>query len=376
MNFRGRAIDPLAFWERYVELPTGTKVDPHDSFLPKVACPNPEHDTLKRHFQINAREPYVHCFAHCGISGSWEHAICVIEGLYDKFKVDVAVAKRAWNKSPSERSENDREQLRREQRARREARRIILRASSGKLSKFQGTSSVRKKHGSPRPVNVVPVDELRYESFLPPVALEYLESREITDSSVSRWKLGWLPDEKRIAIPAYDENDNLKFLIKRAVLAKQNPKYLYTEGFPKTHVLFGAGQIDLGMIKSHGLGLVEGSIDTIVMHQHGLRFFGGILGTGISEQQRRIVARFRPRRIYLWFDKDSAGVHNIEIAAQKLRKYPLYVVRYPKGKSDPAEVTEQEAWRQIERAVPISQFITKNGLSVKSYQRMERITVG
>lgn len=363
MRYKGRAIDPVAFWNRYLEFPNNTRVDAGDAFLPKVQCPNPNHDTLKKHFQVNAQQPFVHCFAYCGISGSWEHAICTIEGLYEKFKVDLAVCKKAWDKKPAQRSQGERDQLRRHQRAHREASKIILRATSGKLA--TGISPVAKKSDA---ITAIPIESLAYESYLPQVALEYLEGRGISDNSIAAWRLGWLPNEKRIAIPARDENGVLKFLVKRAVLSSQNPKYLYTEGFPKTHILFGAGQIDLGMIKSHGLGLVEGSIDTIVQHQHGLRFFGGILGTGISDRQCRIIARFRPRRIYLFFDKDSAGIVNIEIAAGKLRKYPLYVIRYPKGKSDPAEVTEKEAWRQLERAMPLQKFITMTGLSVRARQ--------
>jgi len=88
MNYRGRQIDPIRLWDKYVELPS--QVDQRESFLHKVVCPNPNHSTFKRHFQINLREPLVHCFAYCGISGTYEHAICVIEGFYDKYKVEEA----------------------------------------------------------------------------------------------------------------------------------------------------------------------------------------------------------------------------------------------------------------------------------------------
>jgi DNA primase len=174
---------------------------------------------------------------------------------------------------------------------------------------------------------------------------------------VAAWSLGWDPEDKRLVIPARDERGVLKFLIKRAVLPGQNPKYLYTEGFPKTHVLFGTGQIDLGLIKRHGLVLVEGSIDTILNHQHGLRNTVGILGTGISERQRRIIARLNPPKILLMFDKDVAGVRNIQIAARMLNKYPLLVVRYPRHASDPAEMSEEEKRRQISKAISIHRFL-------------------
>jgi hypothetical protein len=373
MKYKGRAIDPLAFWERYLEFPTGTKSD--DSYLPKVQCPNPDHDTLKRHFQVNAREPYVHCFAHCGISGSWEHALCVIEGLYEKFHVDLRECKKAWDKKPATRSQGERDQLRRYQRAHREASKIILRACSGKLG-ISGKPAA-KKHSSVQPsATAIPAVQLSYESHLPQVALEYLTARGITGASIAEWQIGWLREEKRIVIPGKDERGITRFLIKRSVISDHGTKYLYwpekeVAGWGKTDILFGAGQIDLGMIKSDGLILVEGSLGTILNHQDGLRNTTAILGTGISDKQCRIIARLRPPRIYFMFDKDSAGIRNIEIAAPKLRKYPLYIVKYPKGKTDWDDTTREEKVRQISRAIPAWQFIRKNGLNVSTQRRKE-----
>src|SRR5262245_45372804 len=122
MRYRGRQIDPLKLWDRYVELPTNAHKE--DIFLPKVQCPNPNHDTLKQHFQINVSQPTVHCFAGCGISGSYEHAICVIEGLYEKFKVEEAA--------------DERERKRRVQKARRAAGKIILNYISASSSRRRG----------------------------------------------------------------------------------------------------------------------------------------------------------------------------------------------------------------------------------------------
>lgn len=260
-------------------------------------------------------------------------------------------------------SPNERERKRRTDRAHREARKIILKSARG--SKFQGSRSVSKKSGTRKPIASVRREQLSYESFLPQAALEYLTARGISDASISAWQLGWLPEEKRIAIPARDELNKLKFLIKRGILDSQTPKYLYTEGFPKSSLLFGAGQIDLGMVRSEGLIVVEGSIDVIRLHQHGLRNTVGILGTGISVQQRIILSRLRPKKVFLFFDKDTAGVQNIEIATPMLRKYPTYVVRYPRNRSDPAEMEKEEIYRQLDRAVPAFQFLQKHGLNVR-----------
>jgi DNA primase len=343
MRFRGREIDAVALWETYCDFPPNMEAD--GQYLSKVKCPNPEHDTDKRHFQVNVQDGLVHCFAHCGISGTFEHAIATIHGLYDKFKVTEA--------------EDSRDEKRRKQRAWREAAKIIL-----KHHREGAVTPIRaKKRNSSGATQTVSPGALEYDTFIPAFGMEYLEARKISESSVSAWNLGWLPDEKRIAIPAADERGVVRFLIKRGVTPRQQPKYLYTEGYPKTHLLFGAGQIDLGMVHSHGLIIVEGSLDAIRLHQHGLRNTVAILGTGISEHQRQVIARIKPRKIFLMFDKDSAGVHNIEIASQRLRKYPMFVCRYPKGKSDPAELTKKEAYRVIDRSIPVFRFLHDNGLN-------------
>jgi DNA primase len=347
MNYRGRQIDPVRLWDKYVELPHNVSRD--EIFLPKVRCPNPDHDTMKRHFQINTRDGLVHCFAYCGISGTYEHAICVIEGLYEKYKVEGAT--------------NEQERKRRQQRAWKEARKIILTSGAGKLGGRVRLSldKGKGKRNSRADEATRPTDTLHYATYLPERARVFLSSRGITDESVAKWRLGWDAAEARLVIPAYDERDILRFLIKRSLKKDDYLKYLYTEGFPKTSLLFGACALDMALVKSTGLVLVEGSIDTIVNHQNGLTNTGGILGTGISDQQVKIISRLPGlRRIYLMFDRDTAGVTNIEIASRKLRKWPLFIVRFPKGKFDPAELNGKEAMRAVERAVPATQWLRKN----------------
>jgi hypothetical protein len=367
MRFRGRFIDPVGLWSRYVVFPE--KFDPDDNFLPKVQCPNPDHDTLKKHFQVNIAQPTVHCFAYCGISGSYEHAICVLEGIYDRVGVNVEASQAALMKRPSERSQTDKRNIHLYFHAHKQAKKIILQYQR---TKTLADSKVRKKSEISRVPVPLKSSELEYETFLPPEALEFLESRRITPSSIAKWSIGWLPEEQRIAIPAVDLREKTQFLVKRSVTG-QEPKYLYSAGYPKTSLLFGACRIDPGMLRSVGLALVEGSIDTIVMHQNGLPIAGGILGTGISDAQVAIIARLRPRRIFHFFDRDTAGVKNIQMAAPKLRKYPQFVCRYPRGKYDPAELTEGEAQRMIQRAVPLFQFqrlnVKTTGRTAVGYQQ-------
>lgn len=314
MFFMGREIDPVELWENYVSFPPN--MDVSGPFLPLVKCPNPDHHTEKRHFQINVQEPLVHCFARCGISGTYEKAISICEGVNE-----------------------------------RAARKLILRYTTLLGTGAKSRKRVRTGDAKDRTI------DLEYETHIPSVGIGYLESRGIDGSSIARWELGWDTYEKRIVIPAHDQSDVLRFLIKRAVKNDQWPKYLYSEGFPKTSLLFGACKVGGDAIDLQRLVLVEGSIDTIMFHQFGIGNTCGTLGSGLSRKQVEIIARLRPKRgVYLFFDKDGAGARNVFQAEQVLVKYPLFVCLFPKGKNDPAELTRKEAVRQLDRALPIREF--------------------
>lgn len=315
MLYRGRELDGASLWAQYVKFP---QTMPSSGFAPLVVCPNPEHGSTKRHFQVNLDQPLVHCFAHCGISGTYEHALSVVTGCTPK-----------------------------------EAVRKILLSTTVQI----GTGSKRKVRikGKLTKPGDKPID-LSFDTYIPPAAMEYLESRGITSASIAMWGLGWDAEERRIVIPAHDERGILRFLIKRAIRPKDWPKYLYSEGFPKTNLLYGACHLDRNAVRSDGMVLVEGSVDTISIRQHDIRIVAGILGSGLSEKQAEIIARHRPPRLICMFDKDVAGLHALESVERRCPKLPIFTCLWPKGRSDPNELTNKEAWRMIDRAIPLSTF--------------------
>jgi DNA primase len=289
---------------------------PASGFAPLVVCPNPDHNTTKRHFQINLDQPTVHCFAGCGISGTYEKAIAMIEGCTEK-----------------------------------EARKIIREQTSVDL----GKPELRKK-GRKGVVATVDENSLDYDSYVPEVAVEYLASRGIDSNAIARWLIGWDASTGRIVIPAHDANYRRKFLIKRAVKEKDWPKYLYSDDSEKTSILFGACNFDLKLVESQGIVLVEGSLDTIVQHSNGIRNTGGILGTYLSERQAQIISSYRPPCVFLLFDKDAAGYNALRHAEKRLVKEKIKVCLYPKGKSDPAQFTREEAEHAVGNAVSMVKF--------------------
>jgi len=320
MNYQGRQVDPVAVWSEYVQFPS-TMDASEKGFLPLTVCPNPEHSTNKRHFQVNADKPLVHCFAECGISGTYEHAIALIEGC-----------------------------------TKRQARRIILKHSR------VGKVSVKKKGQKTE----ITADALEYERYLPHVALDYMRERGFSYETISRWELGWDAEDQRIVIPACDSRGRVKFLIRRAVKPKVEPRYLYTDGADKNSILFGLDKIDQGMIRSVGIVVVEGSLDVMMCHQHGVRNSVGLLTSKMSEFQARQIASLRPKRIYTMFDADVAGIEATISTHGRLPRLPISVCRFPKGKTDPATLTKEEMERVIRRAISFAEFRKLTGNLTRS----------
>lgn len=314
--YRGRQVDPVALWGDYVEFPVNFTGESDNEFSPLVRCPNPDHDTNKRHFQVNLRKPLVHCFAGCGISGSYEHAIAMIEGV-----------------------------------THRQARKSILRHS-----RVGGPSRPRpRKRGSTPSISSI---DLEYERILPHVALEYLERRGFSSSTIAHFELGWDPEEKRIVIPVKDARGRVRMLCRRGITEKQQPKYLYTEGVERNALIFGLDDIDLGMVRSVGLVTVEGAFDRMMMWQNGIKHTVAILGSKVSEIQGQLIANTRPKAVYTMFDADAAGVGATISARRQIPKAQIKVCRYPKGKTDPAVMTQEEAERAITRAIVFSKWFS------------------
>lgn len=335
MIYRGRELDVLSLWGELIDLPSSVG-DPLPAYLPKCRCPNPAHQTHKLHFQVNTSKPMVHCFARCGISGTYEHAVATILGLVDA------------KGNPDEKA----------------ARRVILKHSRTALG-GQGISAYART-GTRKTVtseDEVAKDERKLNGgtfqYLPKHVRTYLDIRGIDQAARGKWQLGYCEEEERLVIPAYDERNTFRFLIKRQISGGGSLKYLNTAGVIKTNILFGACYLDRDRVRSHGLVLCEGPLDVIRLHQLGITNAVAILGTGISKKQVRLIDSISPKRIYCLFDKDSAGVDNVLSAKLQIRKCPLFVCRYPKGKGDPAEMTREEVERSLERALPIAQFLRK-----------------
>ena len=181
-------------------------------------------------------------------------------------------------------------------------------------------------------------------------AREYLLKRGINNSIIERFNLGFAPnsfdalikylsDKKcsrdillkagliseksngngyidrfrnRIMIPIQNEKGDFIAFGARTLLDTQKPKYLNSSDTPvfnKGRSLFGIHQAKEAIKEQDSVILMEGYFDVISAHVHGITNVVATLGTALTEQHIRIIARYSDsRRIFLAFDSDEAGI--------------------------------------------------------------------
>jgi DNA primase len=177
-------------------------------------------------------------------------------------------------------------------------------------------------------------------------ALEYLQRRGVSDAMLEQFGLGWAPagydgllkfakarnvgERELLDAGLLAENDQgrvydrfrarVMFPIRDylgrvvafggRVLDDSKPKYLNspeTEVFKKGETLYGLDVARKQIQESGEAIVVEGYMDVIAMHQHGLNVAVASLGTALTPDHAHLLARQGTRRLALLFDNDAAG---------------------------------------------------------------------
>ena len=172
----------------------------------------------------------------------------------------------------------------------------------------------------------------------------------------------------RLMFPIHDKRGRVIAFGGRAIEAEQKPKYLNspeTELFHKSYELYGYHLARKHSQDDHIL-VVEGYMDVIALHEHGIKNSVATLGTATSAHH--ITSLFKVwDRIVFCFDGDSAGVQ----AAEKALKtaLPLYLdnkiidfLFLPQGEDPDSYVSDHgaDAFRQLlGKALPLSEFLVQ-----------------
>jgi len=249
-----------------------------------------------------------------------------------------------------------------------------------------------EKNEKDRLFHVVESAVLFFESQLKNNAsvLEYLQKRGLTDETILKWNIGFVPAEwrmlydhnkaknisdadmlatglikksedgskyydvfrGRIMFPIFDANGRpVAFSGRIFTDDGKSPKYLNSPAtvlFNKSEVLYGFDRAKSAIRRLNYSILVEGQMDLILSHQSGLVNTVASSGTALTEQHLRRLLRLSPRVMFA-FDSDSAGFSATKKSAELALRIGMEVkvAILPAGE-DPASLVAKNAelWKK------------------------------
>lgn len=218
-------------------------------------------------------------------------------------------------------------------------------------------------------------------------ALNYLANRGISDSTISYFKLGYLPKDvgtlirfvgkdslfklgiltadkitKKIIcrfkdhsliIPIYDVYGNPIAIMGRTLIpdAKREKlgliKYINTY-YKKSQSLFGLNHNKKFIIKHDKAYVVEGNFDVIMAYQNGMKNVVATCGTFLSQTQHILLARYCSN-IHLMFDNDEAGQEASETVFNKYKDKDVNIFK----SSLPSEVKDLDEYFKMHSKLKI-----------------------
>lgn len=188
---------------------------------------------------------------------------------------------------------------------------------------------------------------------LPPVAVEYLKSRNIPLKVMSEYRIVYCPYgkyAKRLIVPVIKDNQ-LEYFVARTLDPKEKLRYLYPEA-KKAHLLFNYERAKT----SASCVLVEGVFD-ILPHEMLRNSAVALLGSYMSkEQEYLLISTFK--RICVWLDTDKKK-EAWEIGERLNKAGCIVTIVEQKRGNDPGECTD--ILQELAHAVPVrvDSFITQ-----------------
>lgn len=280
-------------------------------------CPFPDHPEKTPSFSVSPARQVYHCFG-CSKSGNIISFLRDFNGLGFREAIEY-LAERASIEIPKEQVLNTEESISRSQKEQ------LTRANQVAAEYFHSAL-----------LNAAPDSLVK----------QYLDKRKITAESVTQFQIGFAPDGwdglaqklKSLSVttevaelaelirPRNDQNGHYDFFRSRLmfpihdalgqaiafggrILGEGQPKYLNSPETPVFHkgkTLYGLYQGGKHIRSQDMAILVEGYMDVIALHQAGLPIAVAPMGTALTLEQARVLARFT-KNIVVLFDGDSAG---------------------------------------------------------------------
>jgi DNA primase len=224
----------------------------------------------------------------------------------------------------------------------------------------------------------------------------YLKKRGITEATIKKWQIGYVPRRKvlaeillkrgfteqeiqragkpdmfydRIMFPIQDVMGNVVGFTGR-ILGEGEPKYLNTPEtviFRKSRILFGLEKAKQAIKTSGAVIITEGQMDVISASQAGTHNVVATSGTALTQDHLRILSRYGVDIIFA-FDADGAGVaatkRAIDLAI--VDDLPVKVIPLPPPHKDIGDMVEQnpKGWLELaKKPIPAVEWHIQSVLS-------------
>ena len=148
----------------------------------------------------------------------------------------------------------------------------------------------------------------------------------------------------RLMLPVIDVRGDVIGFTSR-VMDNSTPKYLNTPEtsiFKKRSILYGLNYAK--NTRRPNFILVEGNMDVITLHQAGFDNTVATMGTALTEEHVRVLARYT-KELVLCYDNDSAGKDATQraIALLKNSDIAVKVLQLPRRRDENGELVKQDA---------------------------------
>lgn len=157
-----------------------------------------------------------------------------------------------------------------------------------------------------------------------------MEWRGLTREMMDRWGIVWAEERGAMEIPAFDAQG--KFVGRIWRYEDKQPKYQYSEGFPRRSILFGLSR--LGRVKEVYIG--EGPLDAIWLQEAGLPGVA-CLGSRLTQEQGELLLDMGVGKVTLVPDQDAVGRAGAEASSYLLKKLGIWVFVAHLPYKDPKE---------------------------------------
>ena len=289
----------------------------------------PFHNEKSPSFSVSPEKQMCYCFG-CHKGGGVINFIREIENLEFVDAVKL-LAQRAGMQMPE--TGEDRDALRRKARAL-DANKAAARFYHDYLMKSPGASRVREyvqqrrlSHQIVTRFGLGAAPE-QWDALTRALTAKGYSKMELIDAGLAvAGKNGGVYDKfrARLMLPVIDVRGEVAGFTSRILPGEEGAKYLNT---PET-IAFKKGRLIYALnfaksTKRPNLVLVEGNIDVITLHQAGFDNVVATMGTALTEEHARILARYT-KELVLCYDNDAAGKQSTDRVLNILKNANLNV---------------------------------------------------